>query len=92
MNKVGLIAAVANKTGMEKKECEKAVNAVLDTITDTLANGERVQLVNFGIFEVKERAAHVGRNPKTKEPMTVPASRSAHFKPGKTLKAVVHDN
>ena len=67
MNKTELVAAVAEKTGMSKKDSEKAVNAAFDSITEALAAGEKVQLVGFGAFEVKERNARVGRNPKTKE-------------------------
>ena len=67
MNKTELVAAVAEKTGMSKKDSEKAVNAAFDSITEALAAGEKVQLVSFGAFEIKERNARVGRNPKTKE-------------------------
>ena len=89
MNKTELIAAVAEKTAMSKKDSEKAVNALFDAVTETLAKGEKVQLVGFGTFEVKERAAHMGRNPRTKEPMEIPASRVAGFKVGKALKDAV---
>lgn len=89
MNKTELIAAVAEKTELSKKDSEKVVNAVFDTITETLAGGEKVQLVGFGSFEVKERAAHTGRNPRTKEPMEIEASRAASFKVGKALKEAV---
>ena len=89
MNKTELIAAVAEKTELSKKDSEKVVNAVFDTITETLAGGEKVQLVGFGSFEVKERAAHTGRNPRTKEPMEIEASRVASFKVGKALKEAV---
>ena len=66
MNKAELVSAVAEKTGMSKKDSEKAVNAAFDTITEALAAGDKVQLVGFGAFEVKERGARIGRNPKTK--------------------------
>ena len=89
MNKTELIAAVAEKTGMSKKDSEKAVNAAFDTITEALAAGDKVQLVGFGAFEVKERGARIGRNPKTKEEIEIPASRVASFKVGKALKEAV---
>lgn len=89
MNKTELIAAVAEKTAMSKKDSEKAVCAILDAVTEALAAGDKVQLVGFGTFEVKERAAHVGRNPRTKEAMEIPASRVAGFKVGKALKEAV---
>ena len=89
MNKTELVAAVAEKTGMSKKDSEKAVNAAFDSITEALAAGEKVQLVGFGAFEVKERNARVGRNPKTKESIEIPASRVASFKVGKALKDAV---
>ena len=99
MNKAELSAAVAEKIGASKKVSEQAVNAVFETITEALAKGEKVQLVGFGSFEVKkvqlvgfgsfevkERAARVGRNPRTKEEIAIPASRVASFKVGKALK------
>ena len=89
MNKAELIAAVAEKSGLSRKDSEKAVNAAFDTITESLVNGEKVALVGFGAFEVKERAARVGRNPRTKEDITIPASRVASFKVGKALKDAV---
>ena len=89
MNKTELVAAFAEKTGMSKKDSEKAVNAAFDSITEALAAGEKVQLVGFGAFEVKERNARVGRNPKTKETIEIPASRVASFKVGKALKDAV---
>ena len=82
MNKAELVSAVAEKTGMSKKDSEKAVNAAFDTITEALAAGDKVQLVGFGAFEVKERGARIGRNPKTKEEIEIPASRVASFKVG----------
>ena len=89
MNKTELIAAVAEKTAMSKKDSEKAVSALFEAVTEALAKGEKVQLVGFGTFEVKERAAHMGRNPRTKEAMEIPASRVAGFKVGKALKDAV---
>ena len=89
MNKAELIATVAEKTGLSKKDSEKAVNAAFDTITEALASGDKVQLVGFGAFEVKERGARIGRNPKTKEEIEIPASRVASFKVGKALKEAV---
>ena len=89
MNKAGLITAVSEKTGLSKKDSEKAVNAALDTITETLEIGEKVQLVGFGVFDVKERGVRIGRNPKTKEEIEIPASRVPQFKAGKLLKEAV---
>ena len=89
MNKAELVAAVAEKAGLSKKDSEKAVNAAFDAITGALVAGEKVQLVGFGAFEVKERGARVGRNPQTKEEITIPASRVASFKVGKALKDAV---
>lgn len=89
MNKAELVSAVAEKTGISKKDSEKAVNAAFDTITEALAAGDKVQLVGFGAFEVKERGARIGRNPKTKEEIEIPASRVASFKVGKALKEAV---
>jgi DNA-binding protein HU-beta len=89
MTKVELINAVAAKTGLTKKDSEKAVSAVFGTIADTLKEGEKVQLVGFGSFEVKKRAARVGRNPQTKEAVEIPASVVPVFKAGKALKDAV---
>lgn len=89
MNKTELIAAVAEKAGMSKKDSEKAVNAVLDSITASLVAGDKVQLVGFGTFDVKERAARQAQNPRTKEPITIAATRVASFKVGKALKDAV---
>ncbi len=89
MNKAELVAAVAEKTKLSKKDCEKAVNAAFDVITEALVAGEKVQLVGFGAFEVKERGERVGRNPQTKEEIRIPASRVASFKVGKALKDAV---
>ncbi|MBR4549731.1 MAG: HU family DNA-binding protein [Oscillospiraceae bacterium] len=89
MNKAELIAAVAEKSGLSRKDSEKAVNATLEAVTASLVKGEKVALVGFGAFEVKERAARVGRNPQTKEEITIPAARVASFKVGKALKDAV---
>ena len=89
MNKAELITAVSEKTGLSKKVSEKAVHAALDTMTETLEIGEKVQLVGFGVFDVKERGDRIGRNPKTKEEIEIPASRVPQFKAGKLLKEAV---
>jgi len=89
MNKAELIAVAAEKAGLSKKDCEKAVNAALDAITESLVKGEKVQLVGFGAFEVKERGARVGRNPQTKEEIQIPATKVPQFKAGKALKDAV---
>ena len=89
MNKAELIADVAARTGLSKKDSEKAVNAALDSITATLKEGSKVQLVGFGVFDVKERGVRMGRNPKTKEEIEIPASRVASFKVGKALRNAV---
>ncbi len=89
MNKAELVTAVAEQAGLSKKDSEKAINAAFDSITAALAAGDKVQLVGFGAFEVKERNARVGRNPKTKEEIQIPASRVASFKVGKALKDAV---
>lgn len=89
MNKAELVATVAEKAGLSKKDSEKAVNAMLDTITASLESGEKVQLVGFGVFDVKVRGARIGRNPKTKEEIAIPESRVPQFKAGKALKDIV---
>ena len=89
MNKAELIAEAAARSGISKKDSEKALNAAPEIITEKLANGEKVQLVGFGVFDVKERAARIGRNPKTREEIEIPASRAAQFKVGKALKEAV---
>ena len=86
MNKTELVAAVAEETKLSKKDSQKAVNAVLETITNELEKGEKVTLVGFGTFEVRNRAQRQGRNPATKETITIPASKSPAFKAGKGLK------
>ena len=89
MNKAELAAAVSEKIGASKKDSEKAVNATFDAITAALEAGEKVSLVGFGAFDVKERAARMGRNPRTKEEVEIPASRVPQFKAGKALKDAV---
>ena len=89
MNKADLVAAVAEKAGISKKDSEKAVNAAFDAITEALVAGDKVQLVGFGAFETKERSARVGRNPKTREEIQIPASRVPAFKAGKALKDAI---
>ena len=89
MTKAELINAVAQKTELSKKDSEKAVVAVIDAISETLAAGEKVALVGFGTFEVKERAAREGINPRTKEKIEIPASKLPVVKAGKALKEVV---
>ncbi|CAK1223228.1 MULTISPECIES: HU family DNA-binding protein [Fructobacillus] len=88
-NKQELIDSVAMKTGLTKKDADKAVAAVLSSIEDALKKGEKVQLIGFGNFEVRERAARKGRNPQTKEEIQIPASKVPAFKPGKALKEAV---
>ncbi|MFS8652443.1 MAG: HU family DNA-binding protein, partial [Caldibacillus sp.] len=83
MNKTELINAVAEATDLSKKDAGKAVDAVFDTILNALAKGEKVQLVGFGNFEVRHRAARKGRNPQTGEEIEIPASKVPAFKPGK---------
>ena len=89
MNKAELISAAAEKAGLSKKDTEKAVTAILDTITETLKGGDKVQMVGFGVFEVKSREARIGHNPRTKEQIEIPASNSPQFKAGKALKDAV---
>ena len=89
MNKTELIAAAAEKSGLSKKDTEKVVNATFDAITEALAQGNKVQLVGFGAFEVKERGERIGRNPQTKEEIKIPASKAPVFKAGKALKDAV---
>lgn len=89
MTKAELISAVAEKSELTKKDSEKAVTAVLEAITEALAEGEKVSLVGFGTFEVKDRVARKGINPRTKEPMDIPASKLPSFKAGKGLKEAV---
>ena len=89
MNKTELIAAVAEKAGLTKKDAERVVNATIETITESLCKGEKVSVSGFGIFEVKAREARIGRNPRTKESIQIPATKLPAFKASKTLKDAV---
>ena len=86
MNNTELVAAMAEKTELSKKDAEKALKAFTDVVAEELKKGEKVQLVGFGTFEVAEREAREGRNPRTGETMTIAASKSPKFKAGKALK------
>ncbi len=90
MNKSELVEAVHDKLGGTKKAAEEAVNAFVDVVTNELSRGNKVQLVGFGTFEVRDRAARKGRNPQTGEEMRIPASKAPVFKAGKHLKDVVN--
>ncbi len=89
MNKVELVASVAEKTGLAKKDAEKAVAAVLDAVKEAVVKGDKVQLFGFGTFEVRARAARTGLNPKTKETIEIPASKAPAFKAAKAFKDAV---
>lgn len=89
MNKTELVSAMAERLGASKKHSEEALTVALDLITEALAEGEKVQLVGFGSFEVRERAPRIGRNPRTKKEVTIPASKAVQFKSGKVLKRAV---
>ena len=90
MNKTELISAMSENANMTKVDAEKSLKAFIDTITEELKNGGKVQLVGFGTFEVAERAERQGRNPKTGETITIPASKSPKFKAGKAFKDIVN--
>ena len=90
MNKTELVSAMAEKTGLSKKDAEAAFKAFTDVVAEELKKGEKIQLVGFGTFEVSERAARTGRNPQTGAEMTIPASKSPKFKAGKALKDLVN--
>ena len=90
MNKSDLIAAMAAKTGETKKSAEASLDAFVAAVTESLKKGEKVQLVGFGSFEVRKRAARKGRNPQTKEEIKIPASKAPVFKAGKALKEMVN--
>jgi DNA-binding protein HU-beta len=90
MNKAELVAAIAEKTELSKKDSEKALKAFVDVVTEELTKGEKVQLVGFGTFEVSDRPARTGRNPQTKEAITIAASKAPKFKAGKALKDVIN--
>ena len=89
MNKTELIAAVAEKAGLTKKDAERALNAAFDAITASLVAGDKVQVSGFGIFETKKREARTGRNPRTKETIQIPATRLPAFKASKALKDTI---
>ena len=91
MKKQELIAAMAEKSGLTKKDTEAALKAIVDVITDSLKKGDKVQIVGFGTFEVSERAAREGRNPHTGEAMQIAASKAPKFKAGKALKDAVNE-
>jgi DNA-binding protein HU-beta len=90
VNKAELITSLAEKSGLTKKDAEKALKAFMESVQETLTKGEKVQLVGFGTFEVKARGERKGRNPKTLEEITIPASKVPAFKAGKELKDVVN--
>ena len=90
MNKAELVAAIAAQAVLSKKDSEKALKAFIDIVTDELVKGEKVQLVGFGTFEVSTRPARTGRNPQTKQTITIAASKAPKFKAGKALKDVVN--
>mgnify|MGYP002518281160 CR=1 FL=1 len=89
MNKTELIAAAAEASGIQKKDAERFMNAALDIMAQSLRKGEKVQLSGFGTFEVKQRQARMGRNPKTREAVEIPPARVPDFKPSQNLKEIV---
>lgn len=89
MNKTDLVNVIAEKAELSKKDAEKALSATLDALTDALKAGDKVQLVGFGSFEVRERAARTGLNPRTRETIKIPAAKNPVFKAGKALKDAV---
>ena len=89
MNKSELVAAMAEKSGLSRKHCEAALEAFVAATGDALKNGDKVHLVGFGTFEVKERAARTGRNLRTNEPVDIPAFKQPTFRPGKSLKETI---
>lgn len=89
MNKTDMIALAAEASGVSKKDAERVINAAMDAVTASLVKGEKVQLSGFGIFESREREARVGRNPRTREAVQIPATRTPVFKPSKALKDAV---
>lgn len=90
MNKTELVAEVAVKAGITKKDAESAVTAIIDTITEALMLGDKVQFTGFGTFEVRERSARTGRDPRTNAAIEIPASKAPAFKAGKSLKEAVN--
>ena len=91
MNKTEIVAAMAEQTQLSKKDAEAALKAFIDVVSEEMKKGEKVQLVGFGTFEVSERAARTGRNPRTNENMEIPASKAPKFKAGKALKDAVNE-
>lgn len=91
MNKSELIASMAEKSGLNKKDAENALAALVHSIQQVLSEGDKVQIIGFGSFEVRERAERKGRNPQTKEEITIPASKAPIFKAGKALKDAVEE-
>ena len=91
MNKTELVANVAEKAGLSKKDAEKALSAVIESIEEALVEGDKIQLIGFGTFEVKDRAARTGRNPQTGKEIKIAASRNPVFKAGKALKDAVNN-
>lgn len=91
MNKAELVAAMADRTELPKKDAEAALKAFTDVVAEELKKGEKIQLVGFGTFEVSERAERVGRNPQTGDEMKIPASRAPKFKAGKALKDMMNE-
>ena len=91
MNKAERITAVAQKSGLTRKDADKVVASVLESITETLASGEKVSIVGFGTFEVRERGARTGRDPRTNQEIQIPASKAPAFKAGKALKDTVNN-
>lgn len=90
MNKTELVAALAEKASLTKADADKSINAIVSAIEETLAKGEKIQLIGFGTFEVKERAARTGRNPQTGKEIKIAASKVPAFKAGKALKDIVN--
>jgi len=90
LNKADLISNMAEKAAVSKKDAENALNAFMDSVQEALVKGDKVQLVGFGSFEVRERAARKGRNPQTKEEITIQASNAPVFRAGKALKDMVN--
>ncbi len=89
MTKTELVATAAKKSGLTQKDTDKALNALMEAVSEALANGDKVQLTGFGTFEVREKAAREGRNPRTGETISVPASKAPAFKAGASLKKAV---
>jgi len=89
MNKMELIASIAEKTGMKKRDIEIVLNGFVEVVKETLKKGDKVSLIGFGTFGIREKKARTGVNPRTKEKITIPAKKSPYFKPGKELKEEV---